>query len=85
MPKRILTPKQSLLKGYMILPVSKEAVSVFKEEMRTLADRIKTEESEEYNKTSSCNSLIAPITAQGGLSVAGRCRCLTKELDMIAC
>ena len=24
-------------------------------------------------------------TAQGGLSVAGRCRCLTKELDMIAC
>jgi len=23
--------------------------------------------------------------AQGGLSVAGRCRCLTKELDMIAC
>ena len=51
MPKRILTPKQSLLKGYMTLPVSKEAVSVFKEEMRTLADRIKTEESEEYNKT----------------------------------
>ena len=50
MPKRILTPKQSLLKGYMTLPVSKEAVSVFKEEMRTLADRIKTEESEEYNK-----------------------------------
>ena len=34
----------------MTLPVSKEAVSVFKEEMRTLADRIKTEESEEYNK-----------------------------------
>ena len=25
------------------------------------------------------------ITAQGGLSVAGGCRCLTKELDMIAC
>ena len=24
-------------------------------------------------------------TAQGGLSVAGGCRCLTKELDMIAC
>ena len=23
--------------------------------------------------------------AQGGLSVAGGCRCLTKELDMIAC
>ena len=30
----------------MTLPVSKEAVSVFKEEMRTLADRIKTEESD---------------------------------------
>ena len=32
---------------------------------------------------------IAPalgvIKAQGGLSVAGGCRCLTKELDMIAC
>ena len=25
------------------------------------------------------------IAAQGGLSVAGGCRCLTKELDMIAC
>jgi len=25
------------------------------------------------------------IWAQGGLSVAGGCRCLTKELDMIAC
>ena len=25
------------------------------------------------------------ILAQGGLSVAGGCRCLTKELDMIAC
>ena len=25
------------------------------------------------------------ISAQGGLSVAGGCRCLTKELDMIAC
>ena len=25
------------------------------------------------------------IQAQGGLSVAGGCRCLTKELDMIAC
>ena len=25
------------------------------------------------------------IEAQGGLSVAGGCRCLTKELDMIAC
>ncbi|MDD7189716.1 MAG: hypothetical protein PUH41_04315 [Prevotella sp.] len=24
-------------------------------------------------------------TAQGGLSVADGCRCLTKELDMIAC
>ena len=24
-------------------------------------------------------------SAQGGLSVAGGCRCLTKELDMIAC
>ena len=63
MPKRILTPKQSLLKGYMTLPVSKEAVSVFKEEMRTLADRIKTEESEEYNKTSSA------LNFDGSLSV----------------
>ena len=25
------------------------------------------------------------IVAQGGLSVADGCRCLTKELDMIAC
>ena len=28
---------------------------------------------------------VAVISAQGGLSVAGGCRCLTKELDMIAC
>ena len=27
----------------------------------------------------------ADIRAQGGLSVADGCRCLTKELDMIAC
>lgn len=50
MPNRFLTPKQSLLKGYMTLPVSKEAISAFMEEMRTLSDRIKAEESEEYNK-----------------------------------
>ena len=25
------------------------------------------------------------VLAQGGLSVADGCRCLTKELDMIAC
>ena len=30
-------------------------------------------------------SNIQRILAQGGLSVAGGCRCLTKELDMIAC
>ena len=29
--------------------------------------------------------IIDNISAQGGLSVAGGCRCLTKELDMIAC
>ena len=29
--------------------------------------------------------LVATKRAQGGLSVAGGCRCLTKELDMIAC
>ena len=28
---------------------------------------------------------IRAKSAQGGLSVAGGCRCLTKELDMIAC
>ena len=28
---------------------------------------------------------ISIKAAQGGLSVAGGCRCLTKELDMIAC
>jgi hypothetical protein len=33
-----------------------------------------------------CNETICKIkTAQGGLSVADGCRCLTKELDMIAC
>ena len=30
-------------------------------------------------------SVKLEIMAQGGLSVAGGCRCLTKELDMIAC
>ena len=29
--------------------------------------------------------ILLPMTAQGGLSVADGCRCLTKELDMIAC
>ena len=36
----------------------------------------------------SCDSNKSKIeekAAQGGLSVAGGCRCLTKELDMIAC
>ena len=28
---------------------------------------------------------VRSFLAQGGLSVAGGCRCLTKELDMIAC
>ena len=28
---------------------------------------------------------LKEIAAQGGLSVADGCRCLTKELDMIAC
>ena len=68
MPKRILTPKQSLLKGYMTLPVSKEAVSVFKEEMRTLADRIKTEESEEYNKNLIMQSSRKSMVTRTGLS-----------------
>ena len=31
------------------------------------------------------NKISSDILAQGGLSVAGGCRCLTKELDMIAC
>ena len=31
------------------------------------------------------NKAIANSLAQGGLSVADGCRCLTKELDMIAC
>ena len=30
-------------------------------------------------------SIGRPFWAQGGLSVADGCRCLTKELDMIAC
>ena len=30
-------------------------------------------------------AFAADIMAQGGLSVADGCRCLTKELDMIAC
>ena len=68
MPKRILTPKQSLLKGYMTLLISKEAVSVFKEEMRTLADRIKTEESEEYNKNLIMQSSRKSMVTRTGLS-----------------
>lgn len=31
------------------------------------------------------DSKVDLFAAQGGLSVAGGCRCLTKELDMIAC
>ena len=39
-------------------------------------------------KSTQFNGNLAEIElnlAQGGLSVAGGCRCLTKELDMIAC
>ena len=32
-----------------------------------------------------CDIYNEKIPAQGGLSVADGCRCLTKELDMIAC
>ena len=32
-----------------------------------------------------CLQAAQRIMAQGGLSVADGCRCLTKELDMIAC
>lgn len=32
-----------------------------------------------------CAAKLRRILAQGGLSVADGCRCLTKELDMIAC
>ena len=37
------------------------------------------------NGLMNCVSLKIYIMAQGGLSVADGCRCLTKELDMIAC
>ena len=45
------------------------------EKIHRLIDGIKPESSEEFYK----------LLAQGGLSVADGCRCLTKELDMIAC
>ena len=38
----------------------------------------------EYKLTSESFD-AADYSAQGGLSVADGCRCLTKELDMIAC
>ena len=31
------------------------------------------------------STILDAFAAQGGLSVAGGCRCLAKELDMIAC
>ena len=43
-------------------------------------------EEDGFNKEKTMNVNTKPLnTAQGGLSVAGGCRCLTKELDMIAC
>ena len=50
MQQKIRTPRQSLLKGFITLPVSKEDIGLFKQELQLLADRIKIEESEEYNK-----------------------------------
>lgn len=50
MAKKILTPKQSLLKGYMKVPVSRANIMLFKEKLRILLSRNNPTESEEFNK-----------------------------------
>ncbi|WP_262280978.1 hypothetical protein [Hallella absiana] len=39
----------------------------------------------EFKRGWNPDDIYHSISAQGGLSVADGCRCLTKELDMIAC
>ena len=42
-------------------------------------------DSSTYYEADSLMQKLLEMWAQGGLSVADGCRCLTKELDMIAC
>ena len=48
------------------------------------ADEVRPENGE-YRRMMGARVEFTYNPAQGGLSVAGGCRCLTKELDMIAC
>lgn len=48
--KKILTPKQSLLKGYLKATVKRDEIQLFKDKLRFLLERINPSETEEYNK-----------------------------------
>lgn len=50
MAKKILTPKLSVLKGYMKVPVSRKDINLFKDKLRILLKRNNPAESEEFNK-----------------------------------
>lgn len=50
MTKKILTPKQSLLKGYMKISVSRNEINLFKEKLRFFFNHVNPSESEEFNK-----------------------------------
>ena len=47
--------------------------------------KLKENKAYDHPQPEDCVAQSDEIQAQGGLSVADGCRCLTKELDMIAC
>lgn len=66
--KKILTPKQSLLKGYLKATVKRDEIQLFKDKLRFLLERINPSETEEYNKNLFMQFLNQTYyTAQGSL------------------
>ena len=66
--KKILTPKQSLLKGYLKAAVKRDEIQLFKDKLRFLLERINPSETEEYNKNLFMQFLNQTYyTAQGSL------------------
>lgn len=69
MAKKIFTPKQSLLKGYMKQPVSRNEINLFKNKLRVFFSHVNSNESEEFNKNLIMQFLNQTFYAQQGCMV----------------
>lgn len=69
MAKKILTPKQSLLKGYMKQPVSRNEINLFKEKLLVFFSHVNPSESEEFNKNLIMQFLNQTFYAKQGCMV----------------